>query len=349
VKGDEVAAKRLETRLTVPVYINGEGPFRFLVDTGADRSVVTSALAARLSLPASRPVRLVGAVETAVVPTVSVARLRVGGSEVANLQTPALSERDMGADGLIGIDALAEQRLMLDFQRGTVTIQDARRRVLPLPGEIVVTARRLNGQLIITQASVGGRGVMAVIDSGAMLSVGNTALMRRVFSMRQPPLVQMVELTGVTGAKRSVPVAIVPELRVGNLIVTNVPVAFADLPPFARFGLADEPALLLGTDVLEVFARVSLDFRKRTSSISATSYANQDGRSAPMTPICPERGTTQSQAGTEDPRTVREWCFATPREPDARSLAHRRSKSPVDLGALATMRRRGFGSSENAD
>jgi predicted aspartyl protease len=264
VKGDEVAAKRLETRLTVPVYINGEGPFRFLVDTGADRSVVTSALAARLSLPASRPVRLVGAVETAVVPTVSVARLRVGGSEVANLQTPALSERDMGADGLIGIDALAEQRLMLDFQRGTVTIQDARRRVLPLPGEIVVTARRLNGQLIITQASVGGRGVMAVIDSGAMLSVGNTALMRRVFSMRQPPLVQMVELTGVTGAKRSVPVAIVPELRVGNLIVTNVPVAFADLPPFARFGLADEPALLLGTDVLEVFARVSLDFRKRT-------------------------------------------------------------------------------------
>jgi hypothetical protein len=29
------------------------------------------------------------------------------------------------------------------------------------------------------------------------------------------------------------------------------------------FGLADEPALLLGSDVLEAFRRVSLDFRNR--------------------------------------------------------------------------------------
>jgi hypothetical protein len=39
--------------------------------------------------------------------------------------------------------------------------------------------------------------------------------------------------------------------------------AFADLPPFKVFGLADEPALLLGTDILENFRRVSLDFRAR--------------------------------------------------------------------------------------
>jgi hypothetical protein len=39
--------------------------------------------------------------------------------------------------------------------------------------------------------------------------------------------------------------------------------AFADVPPFKMFGLSDEPALLLGTDLLDTFRRVSLDFRAR--------------------------------------------------------------------------------------
>ena len=39
--------------------------------------------------------------------------------------------------------------------------------------------------------------------------------------------------------------------------------AFADVPPFTVFGLAKQPALLLGTDLLDTFRRVSLDFRAR--------------------------------------------------------------------------------------
>jgi len=35
------------------------------------------------------------------------------------------------------------------------------------------------------------------------------------------------------------------------------------VPPFTVFGLSKEPALLLGTDLLETFRRVSLDFRAR--------------------------------------------------------------------------------------
>ena len=39
--------------------------------------------------------------------------------------------------------------------------------------------------------------------------------------------------------------------------------AFADVPPFKMFGLSDEPALLLGTDILDTFRAISLDFRAR--------------------------------------------------------------------------------------
>jgi hypothetical protein len=57
--------------------------------------------------------------------------------------------------------------------------------------------------------------------------------------------------------------AIIDELRLGSVTLRNVPIAFADVPPFTVFGLANEPALLLGTDLLGVFRRVSLDFRAR--------------------------------------------------------------------------------------
>lgn len=40
-------------------------------------------------------------------------------------------------------------------------------------------------------------------------------------------------------------------------------VAFADVPPFALFGLRDDPALLLGTDLLQSFRKVAMDFRNR--------------------------------------------------------------------------------------
>ena len=53
------------------------------------------------------------------------------------------------------------------------------------------------------------------------------------------------------------------ELQLGPVILRDVPMAFADVPPFKVFGLANEPALLLGTDILETFRRVSLDFRAR--------------------------------------------------------------------------------------
>jgi hypothetical protein len=52
-------------------------------------------------------------------------------------------------------------------------------------------------------------------------------------------------------------------LQLGPIVLQDVPIAFADVPPFELFGLANEPALLLGTDLLETFRRISLDFRAR--------------------------------------------------------------------------------------
>lgn len=259
--GEAIAAEEDRNRLAVSVWLNDRGPYRFIVDSGADRSVVGEAVATRLALPTGPGVRLFDVAGNRDASTVRLASLRVGTSEVSNLVTPVLRERHLGAHGILGIDALADQRLMLDFERREVTVQDSSRRPAEADkDEIVVVARRRRGQLIITQASAGETRIQAVIDTGAEVTLGNSALKARVLGGRRPLRSEQIELVGVSGEKIVADLVIVPEMRVGRLRIGNVPVAFADIPPFRLFGLTEVPAVLLGTDVLEAFRRVSLDF-----------------------------------------------------------------------------------------
>ena len=72
-----------------------------------------------------------------------------------------------------------------------------------------------------------------------------------------------VAATGVTGKTVDLQLGNIRSLKIGSITLGNVPVAFADVPPFKVFGLNDQPALLLGTDILEAFRKISLDFAAR--------------------------------------------------------------------------------------
>lgn len=263
VTGAELDAEQHRSRMFVAVAVNGQGPFRFLVDSGADRSVIGAGLARQLALPPGHPVNLQGVAGGARVETVVVDKLQLGSNAATGVVAPALPERFLGAQGLIGIDALAEARLMVDFDAKTVTVADPRAPQPSLPGEIVVTAHLRRGQFILTQARVGGVRVAAVIDTGAEVTMGNSSLQARVFHNRHAPPVQPVTLISVTGQSIVANLIVLPEMQIGNITLRNVPVAFVDAPPFRLFGLAEQPALLLGTDVLQSFRRISLDFRAR--------------------------------------------------------------------------------------
>jgi predicted aspartyl protease len=127
VSGETVAARQIKTRMTVGVMINGSGPYRFLIDSGADRSVIGATLARNIGLQPSGAVTLHDVAGSSRVETVRIDALRVGSSEMFGIEAPALFERDLGAQGLVGIDALSEQRLSMDFVAKTVTVQDPRR------------------------------------------------------------------------------------------------------------------------------------------------------------------------------------------------------------------------------
>jgi hypothetical protein len=262
IGGDDINARKISTRMTVEVRVNGRGPYQFLVDSGADTSVVGLRLARELQLPLGTPANLHGMTSSSLVDRVLVDELSLGQTTIRNLEVPALLERDLGGQGMIGIDALVEQRLMLDFEKRVIKVEDARTPAKWLDGEIVVTARRRRGQLILTQVRAARLPVEAVIDTGSEITIGNLALRDRLIRGNRDKFLT-IPVIGVTGVTINVQLARVGELRLGSVTLRDVPIAFADVPPFAMFGLSKDPALLLGTDLMATFRRVSLDFRAR--------------------------------------------------------------------------------------
>jgi len=263
IGGDDVNAKKVETRMTVEVQVNGRGPYHFVVDSGADTSAVGLRVARDLQLPLGTPVILNGMTDRNIVDRVKIASLAFGPSTIPDLEVPALLESNLGGDGMIGIDALVRQRLMMDFENRVIKVEDAR---LPEPhytDEIVITARLSHGQLILTQVKAGGLPLQAVIDTGSEITVGNLALRDKLLRSNRNSRVWTVATTGVTGKTVDLQLGQVRQLKVGSITLNDIPIAFADVPPFKVFGLQDEPALLRGTDILENFRRISLDFAAR--------------------------------------------------------------------------------------
>jgi len=262
IGGDDLKARKVESRLSVEVLLNGRGPYRFIVDSGADTSAVGLGIARHLQLPLGTPAILNGMTSRDVVDRVKLDSLTLGPTTVRNLEVPALRELDLGGDGLLGIDALVQQRLMMDFEKRVIKVEDARKPMHYSPGDIVITARRQRGQLILTAVRAAHVQLDAVIDTGTEITIGNLALRDKLLRKGRARFFE-VEAIGVTGVAVKLQLARIDELQLGPVLLRDVPIAFADVPPFKLFGLADEPALLLGTDMLEHFRRVSLDFRAR--------------------------------------------------------------------------------------
>ena len=247
-------------RMTVPVRIGGRGPYDFLIDTGAERTVLARGLAERLGLVPNGRATLMGVAGSLGVDLVDVAEVKLGSRSFYDLSAPLLEGSHIGADGIIGLDGLQNQRVLIDFKRNLIAVDDARALGGNRGYEIIVRARRRGDQLIMTNALVDGVKTDVVIDTGAQNSIGNRALQRALTRKR---LSEQTKLTSVTGQQIVADVVIARRIRLGNLDFSQMPVAFADAPPFVRLGLHEKPALLLGMGQLRAFNRVAIDFESK--------------------------------------------------------------------------------------
>jgi predicted aspartyl protease len=258
----EIIQGRVERdqRMTIPVHIEKSGPYDFVVDTGSQRSVVATSIAARLALKPSRRMRIVDVGGPQMVDTVEADEIGIGSRSYYGLVLPVLEDENLGAQGIVGTDNLQEQRVLIDFVQNRMAVGSPRQLGGNAGYEIVVTARRKAGQLIITQATIDGVRTAVLIDTGAVTSVGNRAL-QRALDHRNPS--QRVTLISVTGHEIVADIGLPRRLTIGDVGIANLVVAYADSPVFPALDLEKRPALMLGMRELRLFKRVAIDFGAR--------------------------------------------------------------------------------------
>lgn len=251
-------------RMTVPVTLSGHGPYRFLVDTGADRTAVSRELASGLKLAAGEEAELHSISGASTIKTVTVPALQLTSKEVRNINAPLLASENMGADGILGTDSLRFQRVMFDFQAQTLSVvPSATPDFKAEPGTIVVEGVRKNGRLVVTEATANGRSLTVVVDTGSQVSIGNAALRKVLLGAKVLGPSEQVVLESVTGDKINGDFMSVKELQIGGVTLKNLAIVFADAHTFKQLGFDKKPALLLGMNAMRSFKKVSIDFASR--------------------------------------------------------------------------------------
>ena len=271
----------INDHLTVAVTINGHGPFNFVIDTGAERSVISDEVAAGLNLVHAGQVTIEGIAKDLVVETIRAQTVAFGPFVRNDVLMPILPRPTLAADGYLGLDVINGTRVTFDFQNHQLHIEQPKAvfdphhlddygiqgpsgRQAPQSQETWVHAKGSAGRLQIIDCLVDYVRAAAFVDTGAELSVGNPALLAALTTHHKgKPDLGPIVLTGVTGGELSGEVVAVQRISLEELSFTDNVLAIADAPDFTNWGLHDRPAVLIGMNYLRQFAQVTIDYRAK--------------------------------------------------------------------------------------
>ncbi len=250
-------------RIWAPVMIDGKGPFRLVVDTGASHSAVTAQAADRLGPSRERPAAgaLTGFTGSAIVPMLHADSLEVGDLEIGPTELAVLPDVFGGADGVLGVAGLGDRRIVADFVHDELTIAHSRTEI---SGRRMRTVhlRLTRAGLLVADIRVGKVRTQAIIDTGAQGSVGNLALRDALLGgARHGPARE--EIVGVTLDVQRGEGLNAPTLNFGSFAVSGMHVTFGDMYLFEHWHLTGQPTLTLGMDVLGSFDLLVIDYDRR--------------------------------------------------------------------------------------
>jgi len=245
------------------ININGQGPFRFIIDTGANRSVLSRALAARLGLAPTGEgvVHSIDSEEPATL--VNVDSLSFGALSLSSGDTPVLDGPMLGGEhGLLGVDGMAGRMLHVDFTRHCVEIYESAAQ-MPMQGWQSVTARMRFGSLLMVPGEIMGVHVNVLIDTGSNISLGN----QHFRDALQAVAAHAIEYHDGRAFTFGHPIVLAqsvwtPRLSLGNTSVESVTAYIGDFHIFDFWGLQDEPTLLIGMDVLARSREMAIDYER---------------------------------------------------------------------------------------
>jgi predicted aspartyl protease len=249
-------------RIWAPVMINGQGPFRLVLDTGASRSAVNADVAAALGITPNpeEPVLLRGVTGIVAVPTIRVESFSVGDVIVTPAVLPIIADALGGADGVLGTEGFADKRVYIDFRHDLITVTHSPA-TRARPGFIAIPLDHSSAGLLIVSARVGGVRTHAIIDTGGQATIGNEALRQALVRRRvQGAHSEVIDVTNARQEGESFPS---PVIALGSLQIQGTRITYGDMHIFERWHLMKDPALLLGMDAIGLLEVFIIDYRGR--------------------------------------------------------------------------------------
>lgn len=244
--------------LIVPVEARGR-TYRFILDTGATGGAISQSMARELGLQAVADAKLSGASGRARVPVVITKLLHLGDVRAGNWEKYVLDDRlladgdDYRFDGIVGSDLLKYYDVLIDapgralrlYKRGTTGTNSG-----PVLGpDDAVPFERVLGGIIRFEATVNGSVIAAILDSGSpALLLNPIAAAATGVDLTEEPLSKQAR--GIGSAKVATYGARIASIEIGGTSLGSLVAEVADLPVFARLGLEDRPAMLLGSPFL---------------------------------------------------------------------------------------------------
>ncbi len=246
-------------RVWAPVYLNGIGPFRLVLDTGANRSAVTPPIAMRIGVPTmASTARLLGVTGSAIVPMIHVNSIEVGDLLLDRRKVAVINEAFGGADGVLGADGLSDKRVYIDFMNDEIRIQHSRRRA-ERKGFTRVPVELRHGHLLMFNVRVAGVRTKAMLDTGAQVTIGNESLREALAKRYRRGITHSI--VGVTLDVQEGEAFEAPPVAIGDVNINGMRVTFADFRIFDAWNMTGDPALLIGMDVIGLLDTLIIDYK----------------------------------------------------------------------------------------
>lgn len=255
-------------RIWAPVLINGRGPFRLVLDTGASHSGVTALVALALGIPMdqSPPVLMRGVTGSATVPTIKVDTLTVGELAIDATTLPIVPDALGGAEGVLGAEGLSGKRIYIDFRHDLITITYSRGE-RSAHGFVSVPFYSIRGTLVVVDAIIGKVHAKAIIDTGGQVTVANLALLYALAQHGGAYRGKPDQIIGATKAVQDGELVRTPAIEIGSIQINDSGVTYADLYIFKQWKLTNEPAILIGMDALGLLDTLIIDYRRHELQI----------------------------------------------------------------------------------
>ncbi|APG04845.1 hypothetical protein BJI69_13720 [Luteibacter rhizovicinus DSM 16549] len=262
--------------LVVPVFVNGKGPYQFMLDTGADTSAVYAWFASEQHLPSGKPATISGATGDVEETTTRVESLTLDGWTVQNLDVDTIPDRTDGMKtaGIVGADMLMDRLTVMDTGCETVAL-------LPRSVDAATAAGRSailtgagsieKGKQLTLPVIVNGVAGVATLDSGARSTMINNTFAKA--AQIDPASTSFRDGPPARGAVQTpIPSRVGPisSVRFPGSTQRNVVVRVVDLPVFDDAGYSNGHAFNIGLDMLHNM-RITIDYSARKVWIGPSS------------------------------------------------------------------------------